>query len=232
MVDALRPYNDPGAGPVTAPPERSRWRGLVRYRFTLVLLAALVAAAVATGTVAGPLSRDLLQRIGFAPRDLWTMDVLRLFVSALVTEGRWVFPAALSMVALAVGAVEHRHGSMVAALTFWASHLWTLAVVSVATWLSSGLPMSEIAGAVLRARDVGPSAGYFGAIGVALCSIEDGRRRALATLLVLVWLGVDLAGPTGVSLRAEREADIAHLVAFATGWVVAFAMVSRERSGR
>ena len=204
-------------------------RGLRRWRFTLVLLGALLAAALLTGTVAEALPRFLLQQIGFAPRDLWALDVLRLLASALVTWGGWVFAGALVFVAIGVGAVEARFGPLVAAAVFWGSHVWTLVVTSFATRWFGDASLGAWAGMLSRVRDVGPSAGYFGAIGFALCAISRPRLRAGLSLALLAWLCADLLGwiSIGPDLRQEPAADFAHLVAFVSAWLACSFLGSR-----
>jgi hypothetical protein len=197
---------------------------------------ALVVAALITGTVVGTLPRYVLQRIGFAPRDLWGMDLLRLFTSALVTHGRGIFASALVLTMVSVGAVERRYGTVIAAISFWAAHVWTLVVTStVAAWGHEGI-LSQLGLALVSVRDVGPSAGYFGTIGVALWSVRSVRVRGVAWVALVAWLVADLGGliRLGPALRQEASADFAHLIAFlsATLACVVVTIVKRVRRPR
>lgn len=195
---------------------------LRRYPVTLLLVAALCAAAVATGTVAGGLSQRLVNRLGFAPADFWAVDLWRMFTSALVTRGRGVFAGAVIMVVVAVGAVERRAGSRWAAAGFWGSHVWTLLLMSLALRADDVAGRPSLSERMATLRDVGPSAGYLGCLGLALATMPNPRLRGAAAVLVVGWLAGDFIGwiPVDAGLAQDLSADLAHLIAFATGWIV------------
>jgi uncharacterized membrane protein (DUF441 family) len=202
------------------PAARTGWPR--RYRSTLVLVSALVASALITGTVLGGLSNRMLDLVGFAPIDLWEMDVLRVFTSALVTHGGLVFVAAVVMTALSVGGVERRMGSLAAMGVFWGVHVWTLLVMAAVLPVIEGEAARPLVETLSTLRDVGPSAGYFGCLGFALAATSF-RARGVAAAVVLAWLLGDVGGwLSGAGpLPPELSADIAHLIAFPTGWVAA-----------
>jgi len=81
-----------------------------RYPTTTALLGVLVAAALVTETASGRLTAEWLERVGFAPRDLWELELGRLFTSALVTHGPRVLVGALLMTGISVGLAEKRSG--------------------------------------------------------------------------------------------------------------------------
>lgn len=82
----------------------------MRFPATTLLLAALLVGAVVTGTATRALTAPWLRLVGFAPRDLWELDLARLFTSAMVTHGPRVLLVALIMTALSVGLVERQAG--------------------------------------------------------------------------------------------------------------------------
>ena len=92
---------------------------LRRFPFTLLMLVVLGATAVFTNTHLSTLTKGWLERLGYAPRDLWLFNWERLFTSALVTFGQTIFWQALGMIALAVGAAEWFTGTKRTAVTFW-----------------------------------------------------------------------------------------------------------------
>jgi hypothetical protein len=177
----------------------------LRYPTTATLLAVLVVAAIVTETASGRLTSEWLERVGFAPRDLWELELGRLFTSALVTHGPRVLVGALLMTGISVGIAERRAGALWAMGVFWGIHL---------------------------ATDVGPSAGYFGALGFGL-SASSSKMARLAAVLVLLWLVLNLLGlmHLGDALPQKASADLAHMVAFPLGWLVGRRWLSRERSG-
>jgi hypothetical protein len=102
-----------------------------RIPFTLTMLLLLGLAAILTNTQVTSISAEWLDRLGFAPVDLFALDLGRLFTSALVTSGGRVFWEALGMVAFAVGLAEWLTDPLRAALTFWGVHLSTLVIESL-----------------------------------------------------------------------------------------------------
>ena len=195
-------------------------RLLRRLPFTLLLLLVLAAAALWTDTHSERISPGFLRRFGYAPRDLWLWNWAPLLTSALVTHGRQAFWGALGMVLLGVGAAEWRTSSGRTAATFWGVHLLTLLLES------GGALASDQAGwmatATLRVRDVGPSAGYFGCIGLALTTLRKPWRELTGVLILAGLVVVFFLPPrAGQSLAVKRFADAAHLIAFPLGWLSA-----------
>lgn len=56
-----------------------------RLPFTLILLTCLIMGALVTNTHFQELSQHWLNRVGFAPNDLWYLRLERIITSALVT---------------------------------------------------------------------------------------------------------------------------------------------------
>ncbi len=202
--------------------DRSVGAILRRVPFTLTLLAILGAVGIATGTHIEPIAKDWLRQLGFAPKDLWALNFERLFTSAASTHGGAVFWRAVAAISLFVGASEWRAGTRRTAEVFVGSHLITLALMAIA--MRPGLHSFQpgLVEVLHRARDVGPSAGYFGTLAL-LCSTWVGSLRrisigAVATVLVAA-LALALArdGTRAVSVSAA----IAHLIAFPVGWALA-----------
>lgn len=194
---------------------------LRRYPVTITLVAALFVVALATGTVADDLSRGLLGRFGFAPRDFWAVDLWRMFSSAVITHGREVFASAVLMVTVTVGGVEHRAGSRWALATFWGVHVWTLLIMSLTLRPTELVMPSSLVERMATIRDVGPSAGYLGCLGLLFATLPHRRLRGVLVVGVLCWLGADLVGwvPMGSTPAQDVSADLAHLIAFPTGWL-------------
>ena len=191
---------------------------LRRFPFTLTMLALLGLTAIWTHTHATAISTEWLDRLGFAPLDLLALNLGRLFTSALITAGGRVFWEALGTVTFAVGLSEGLTGSRRTALTFWGVHFSTLLIESVAV----ALPMHWFGmtlGLLLSlSRDVGPSAGYFGALGLVSAHLK--RPWNLITGgMIFVALEIALLHVSGNnSLGMEIGADIAHIIAFPLGW--------------
>ena len=191
---------------------------LRRFPFTLTMLVLLGLTAILTNTQVATISTKWLNRLGFAPVDLLALDLGRLFTSALVTSGGRVFWEALGMVAFAVGLSEWLTGSRRAALTFWGVHLSTLVLESLFIALPLHWAGMTFGSLVALSRDVGPSAGYFGALGLVSAHLKHPWNLISGGL---IFIGLQLAllhVSGGNSLGMEVSADLAHLIAFPLGW--------------
>lgn len=193
---------------------------LWRVRFTLLMLLSLRLAAWLTGTHLEALSAAMLQRVGFAPKDLWQMESWRAVSSALVTDGGASYRLAVLAMAAFVGAAEWQRGTTRAAATFWGVHFATILVESFAVALPLHLSGDALGTALAAARDVGPSAGYFSCLGLAIVSLPVERRVRFAWVAaVFAALLATLAIPVSQVAGEVRElsAGIAHLIALPLG---------------
>jgi len=191
---------------------------LQRFPFTLTMLALLELTAIWTGTHTAVISAEWLDRLGFALLDLLTLNLGRLFTSALVTNGGRVFWEALGMVTFAVGLSEWLTGSSRAALTFWGVHLSTLVLESLVIALPLHWIGMTLGTLVALSRDVGPSAGYFGALGLVSAHLKY-PWNLISGGVIFIGLETALIHVNwNNSLGLEISADIAHIIAFPLGW--------------
>ena len=207
------------------------WYVTRRLSFTLIMLTALLAGALATNTHTDDLSPHWLNRLGFAPADIWFLRLERLFTSALITSGGWVFWQAVGMVALAVGAAEWLAGTKRTVATFWGVHLVTLLIESLLIAWPLHQWGTSLGATLVVARDVGPSAGYFGCLGLTGACFPKKRWGQVAGLFVfssLVW--TILQPPcAGQNDAVKLFADLAHLIAFPLGWLSSYVIFKRTR---
>jgi len=196
---------------------------LKRVPFTLAILFLLTLVAWLTDTQSGQLSAAWLNRLGFAPRDLLLLNWERLVTSALVTNGGRVFWEAIGMIALATGTSEWLTSSRRAGFTFWCVHLVTLLTLALILAYPLHWAGFSIGSALVVARDVGPSAGYFGSLGL-VSSRLPGRWRWLG--FGLVWIGllvVLINSPLGAAGEVVLlSANLAHALAFPLGFISGF----------
>jgi hypothetical protein len=190
------------------------------FPFTLVTLAILTLAALITNTQIDNLSHYWLNRLGFAPRDLVHLHWDRIITSALVTSGGKVFWEALIIIALAVGISEYLCGTFRAAITYWGVHLTTLLIVSYLIAIPLHLSGFSIGTALTVARDVGPSAAYFGSLGLVSAKLNN-PWRWIAGFLILGGIVIYLFLPSqaGQNVVLNLSANIAHLIAYPLGWI-------------
>jgi len=191
---------------------------LQRFPFTLTMLILLGLTAIWTHTHAASISVKWLDRFGFAPFDLLALNLGRLFTSALITSGGRVFWEALGMVAFAVGLSEWLMGSRRAALAFWGVHLFTLMFEALFIALPMHWAGTTLGSLIALTRDVGPSAGYFGALGVVSAHLKS-PWNLVSGGVIFVALEIALLHVSGNNiLGMEVSADIAHIIAFPLGW--------------
>lgn len=192
----------------------------LRVPFTIVSLVGLWLRALLTDTASNDLPRRVLQSVGFAPRDLLAFGWQRLISSALFTHGRWEFWIAIVMIALAVGAAEWVAGTVRAFATFWGVHLATLLSESLLIALPLKLAGVPLGVQLSDVRDVGPSAGYVGALGLVCALLPSPWRRwsAMVVIGALVFMAF-LPPEPNESAAVKLSADLAHVIAFALGWL-------------
>lgn len=191
---------------------------LRRLPFTLTMLTLLGLTAVWTHTQFATISAEWLDRLGYAPLDWLALNLGRLITSALVTAGGRVFWEALGMVALAVGLSEWLTGSRFTALTFWGVHVSTLLIESLAVALPIHWFGTTFGSLVALSRDVGPSAGYFGALGLVSAHLKY-PWNLVSGGMIFIALEFALLHVSGNNTPGlEVSADIAHVIAFPLGW--------------
>jgi len=202
----------------------SRVLGLRRYPVTLTLLVVLVVVGMVTGSAWHTVPRYVIHDAGFRPTDGLTLDLWRLLSAAWFTTDPWSLLQALALTALGVGLLERRAGSWWAALAFLGLHMLsflTLALLYV---------LPPTAGLVRNARDIGASAGYFGALALALAMTPRWRWLvpAFAVVTAASWLSAATAhGVAGRDINAGAE----HLFTVVYGGTLGWLLGARARRG-
>ncbi len=194
-----------------------------RIPFTLCMVIILIGVAWWTNSALQALTQEWMNRLGFAPRDLWFLRWWRLILSAFVTSGGLTFWLALAMVAITSGVAEWLAGSVSAVLVFWGVHLLTL----VTEALLFTLPLHQLgftqARGLFFSRDVGPSAGYMGSLGFIVAFLpRPWRWVALGGILAYLLAALFLPSAGSASAAIELTDDLAHLIAFPLGWLAAY----------
>ena len=206
------------------------FRFLVRYPFTLAMLAALIAAGIYGRTHVGELDENVRHRAGYSVRLLLEGELHRGFTSLFFTAGGTRFYSSLVMLAVAVGWVESSYGTLRAVTAFFGVHLATLVLMSVSIALLYAMAQTHRGSLLWEVKDVGPSAGYYGCLGFAIAGLSPGLRlslvAAVASILLvrLAWSSIHL--PEGGHVLS---ADIAHLIAFPMGLLLFLLLPAAER---
>ncbi|MEZ5064909.1 MAG: hypothetical protein R3B81_09240 [bacterium] len=190
--------------------------------FTVSAWLVLVGVAVATSSHAGPLDPSLRHAFGLAASHLPRGDWTRLITSLPLTDGGFTFYQTAVMLALCVGICEWRYGPRKTMAVFFGVHL----VVAAVTTFLLAYPLahfgSERGALLVRATDVGPSAGYYGCLGFALFAGRPTiRPRAITVVLLLLALRFLWTFTRVPDHGAGIAADAAHLCAFPLGVLAA-----------
>ncbi|MDA9859463.1 hypothetical protein N9D23_15275, partial [Rubripirellula sp.] len=160
---------------------------------------------------------------GYSMRLVIEGQLHRAFTSLFFTAGGWRFYSSIVMFASAVGYVEWTFGPLRATATFFAVHLTTLAMMTLGVLVASAISETHRGNLLWHVQDVGPSAGYYGCLGVAIVALASPMRWHLVTAIVVVlclrttWSFIHLP-EDGRMLSA----DIAQLIAFPLGIASAF----------
>lgn len=188
--------------------------------FTLTIAGVLLALALVSGSLADPLTPAWQERLGFAPRDLFSHQWHGMFTSALVTSGGNGFWPAFGATIALVLAAEWLTGTRHTALAFWISHLGASIGGSLLVSLAVQFSRSPLLNDIYTLRDVGPSAGYFGCMGLIASQIPR-PWKYLVGLAIIAGLigGVVVSAYRGATI--DVAAGVSHLVAFPLGWCIA-----------
>jgi hypothetical protein len=193
-----------------------------RIPFTLAMLVAILLAALATNPSFGRISEVWIQRLGYAPRDLFHLRLDRLVISVLLITDARSYAQAFLTIGLVGGACEWITGTRLLAAVFWGTTLISTIAESVLIAAPLYVLGSSFGEKLYVTRDVGASASYFGCTGLA-CALLPKPWRWIAAGLVLAFLLSTFVLPTPVSTQTPvRWMDgIAHLIAFPLGYVSA-----------
>ena len=200
---------------------------LRRLPFTILLILVLVLIAFATSTHTQPLSIDWLNVLGFGPHDLWYLRLERLLTSAFVTQGGRGFWGALGMLAVSVGLAEWLAGTLRAVVTFFGVHICTLLIESLLIGLVQPFNNQQ-ALALFMVRDVGPSAGYIGCLGLACAYLPTSWRWLGAGIIIgILTVALFIPAQAGEDKLVKFSADAAHVLAFPIGFASAWIKTDR-----
>ena len=186
--------------------------------FTVCLVVAIVLAAAFGHTSQGQLDADLESQYAHAPKHFGAGELLRLLTSIPLTSDQSHLFAALVMSLLCVGSCEFSRGTWATIAGFFASHCITLATLAVGLFAVHALLPSHTSRQLLDISDVGPSAGYYGCLGLTLYDSTN-RRMMVARRLVMAYLLVRVVAAYASSHFPAHifQTDAAHLIAFLFG---------------
>jgi hypothetical protein len=159
--------------------------------------------------------------LGFAGTHLASGEWHRLVTSVFLTQGGAVFWRSWLALTVCTALAERRWGSWSTVGLFWGGHLWAILLVTMGVAAPLHLLGSRVGLLLFTASDVGPSAGYWSCLGAVVAGSSPNRRRLFG---ILIGAALSVAVPLGwrhLGSAPERVvADVAHLVAFASGFAL------------
>jgi lysylphosphatidylglycerol synthetase-like protein (DUF2156 family) len=188
------------------------------YPFTTGLVVAMLVTSTVFGTFSGHPHADAMSFGLPALRDgrVWTY-----LVGGLIVPSAGLLPVAGGLVALVVGALEHRVGARRTALTVVGTHLAGTVGASLFLWVASGVDWRWVDG-LARLTDTGLSAGGLGVLAVLTAFLHAPARRAIR-----VGVGAYLVV---ILLRSGLLWDLEHLLSFGAGLVAGPRVAGRRRT--
>ena len=189
----------------------------MRYRFTLLFLAALVFANTAAGTLDGELPGEMLEVWGIGQEAVWSGDFVRLLTGTFLSHDVGMFFRQIVFAALTLGYTERVRGSLPAAMAFFALEIGSTLVLLTAVWMLPSL--SDVS----ALNDVGMSMGGFGLVGLAIAGV---RYRWFFLFAVLLAISIKVA------VDFEPLTDTGHVIALLLGVLVGLLMQRKMTTGR
>lgn len=191
--------------------------------FTSLMLIMILSFAALTKSNEGELPEEWLSRMGFAPKDIWLKKFENIFLSAFITDSRRAFIQALVMIFFFVGALELRLTTWITMLYFWCIHVLTLFFVTlfiIGPFEKTGHKLGQ---SLYLSKDVGPSAGYFGCLGVLIHNFFGAGIGWIVFLSVIIGMLIYLRVPVSEEKKLMKlHADLAHMVALSMGFLAYF----------
>lgn len=182
-----------------------------RLPFTITLLAAMLIAGAASGTMFRPISRihGLLRHVGYGVHALQHGQIWTVLTSIVFTWQPWMLQTITLSVLLFVLPLELIAGTRKTAIVFLGSHVLGYFLTSIlVSWPLAALG-SSWGEQLARARDVGASAGAFGCA-AALTWYLPWRLIRPGQIALAAYLGFWL-------LATHRIWDVEHAIAAVTG---------------
>lgn len=186
--------------------------------FTAFLLLTTTLFALGTDSASTQLDPSWRRWLGFSPLNLVDLAWQQTLTSLVVTAGEWNFLQSALMMTIAVGCCEFVYGTWTAIRLFFASHLIVVVGMSLLIILPAHFAGADWGTALATQHDVGPSAGYYGCLGVVLGSLNARWRNPTVVALLIILVGRLAISFSHLPNHASVvSADLSHLAALPLG---------------
>lgn len=193
--------------------------GLEKIPFTIITSSLMIIFAVMTNSINRELSPELIVKFGFAPVDLLQYKIFNLFLSIFITTGKAVFfESLISFIAIA-GIFEYLTSSKEVIKCFFGIHVITMIILSYITFVLF-LFGNTYGIEIFLSHDVGPSAGYFGILGILISLLKTPYVNFLFLCLLLIFMYLFFYPISNKNMSIEYSAAMAHIIAFTVGYKI------------
>ncbi len=196
-------------------------RNLQRLPFTIGVFAAIVLAGILSQSYLDPTSPEVRRAFGSSLQTIRDGEVVRLLTSIFFTSGGWHFWFSIMMLALCVGFAEWNFRTRRTMIVFFAVHILALITICVGLMAMCHSGQFAFAKLLVDARDVGPSAGYYGCLGFAAVMLDRRWRYCFVTGMLILMLARIGVSALGIHEQPHLViGDVAHLIAFPLGMLM------------
>lgn len=200
-----------------------------QFPATIICLVFLILEGLVHGTWSGPLADSVRAILGHSASHMSNGAWDRILSSLFVTGDPLHLFLALIMILFCVGTLERQAGSWIAIASFLIVHLLTLLIQSSILLIVHAWVDQEWSLRWSITPDVGPSAGYYGCLGVVIARWQSPARRWMALtilgILLIRWIVTSL-----IFDDSHFQSDMAHAIAFPVGLAIGilFSYVSKH----
>jgi len=195
---------------------------------TLGLMVLILATGFIQGTWYEQLTGENRALFDYSPQHIMDGAWHRIISSFPLTGDPSHLGTAVLMTLLCVGWLELLQGSATTLAVFSGVHVSTAIIKGL--MLSRGLAWSSIPSTSWRIAShvVGPSAGFYGCLGVCIFLLPK-TMRVWFIFVIMVVLALRLIIGIGSARRTDTliRSDLAHLIAFSLGIAIAYSFVRR-----
>lgn len=178
---------------------------IIRLRFTILFLLAMLIANLLAGSLWHKLPGDVLANWGIGHDAVFSGEVFRVFTGIFLSHDADMLARQLAFAAAVISCTEWTYGTGATALLFFGlDFAGSLILLACVGWAAGWVDLTAM-------NDVGMSIGGFGLIGVA---IAEGRHKWLILFAILLAIAVKYG------LAPDALTDGGHVLALLLGFGV------------
>lgn len=180
---------------------------ILRFRFTLVFLMAMLAANLLAAGLGQDLPSEMLRDWGIGHNSLMSGEIFRLITGTFLSHDAGMLVRQFIFTAVVIGYTEWLRGTTQTAVLFFGLDIVGTLLLLVCVGAAQGAGLIDIT----AMNDVGMSIGGFGLIGVAL---STWRYKWLLVIVIFLAIAIKLV------IAPHLLADAGHVLALFLGFIL------------